>query len=41
MGRAIILIAVFAAMVVGLRGLTEEVENMINLRQNIEAIMGE
>jgi hypothetical protein len=41
MGRVIILIAVFAAMVVGLHGLTEEVENMINLQQNIQSVLEE
>lgn len=41
MGRAIILIAAFAAMVIGMHGLTEEVNNLVNLQQNIEYTIGE
>jgi len=39
MGRIIIIILALSAVIYSAGGLTEEIENMINLQQNIEEII--
>ena len=39
MGRVIVIILVMSAVIYSAGGLTEEIENMINLQQNIEDVI--
>jgi hypothetical protein len=41
MDRIIVIAFVFGGIFLAIHGLTEEVENMINLQQNIEEILGD
>jgi len=41
MGRIVIIILAFSAVIYSAGGLTEEIENMINLQDNIYEVIGE
>jgi hypothetical protein len=41
MGRLAVIILAFSAVIYSAGGLTEEIENMINLQQNIEDVIGD
>jgi hypothetical protein len=41
MGRIIVIILALSAVIYGVNGLTEEIENLVNLQDNIHKVIGE
>jgi len=41
MGRLIVIILAFTAVLIGANGLTEEIENLMNLQDNIYDVIGD